>query len=194
MATKTKKTPRRSARERILEAASTLFYQEGVQNVGIDRIIAESGVAKMSLYNNFKSKDDLIAAYLEKRGAEWESFLAKKLANAPENPQEKILAVFDVLFSWAAQPEFRGCAFINSSVELANPEHQGFQIAVHHKRVTIDCLQDLATQAELSNPEAIAQQLMILVEGSIVMAMMQGKPDVMKQAKQAAKTLLEAAS
>ena len=190
----TKKAPRRSARERILEAASELFYQEGTQNVGIDRIIAESGVAKMSLYNNFKSKDDLIAAYLDKRGAEWEAFLAAKLTNVEAEPQEKMLLIFDILAKWAAKPEFRGCAFINSSVELANPEHPGFQIAVHHKKVTLDCLKNLATEAELSNPEAIAEQLMILVEGSIVMAMMQGTPAPMKQAKQAAKILLEAAS
>ncbi len=190
----TKKAPRRSARERILEAASNLFYQEGVQNVGIDRIIAESGVAKMSLYNNFKSKDDLIAAYLDQRGTEWEAFLEAKIKNAEAEPKNKLLMVFDVLAKWASKPEFRGCAFINSSVELANPQHPGFQIAVHHKKVTLDCLKSLANEANLANSEVIAEQLMILVEGSIVMAMMQGKPDPMKQAKQAAKTLIEANS
>ncbi|OKH11411.1 TetR/AcrR family transcriptional regulator [[Limnothrix rosea] IAM M-220] len=188
----TKKAPRRSARERILEAASELFYQEGTQNVGIDRVIAESGVAKMSLYNNFKSKDDLIAACLEKQGAEWSDFLKKKLDAMEVAPTEKLLAIFDILLAWATKPNFRGCAFINCSVELANPDHPAFQIAVRHKEMTVTCLRDLATRAHLPNPEAIAQQLMILAEGSIVMAMMQGKPDPMKQAKQAARTLIEA--
>ena len=188
----TKKAPRRSARERILEAASDLFYQEGVQNVGIDRIIAESGVAKMSLYNNFKSKDDLIAAYIEQRGAEWSAFLAKRLDELASEPQAKILAIFDVLARWAAKPNFRGCAFINSSVELANPEHPGFQIAVKQKKMTLTFLQDLAAQANLSQPESLAPQLMILIEGSIVVAMMHKNSDAMISAKQAAQILIDA--
>lgn len=187
------KTKRLSARERILAAASTLFYQEGVQNVGIDRIIAVSGVAKMSLYNNFKSKDELIAAYLERQDAQWQAFLAKKLTQVGQTPQEKILAIFDILQGWAAKPDFRGCAFINSSVELANPHHPGFQVAVRHKQATGNFLLGLAWEAELANPQAIAQQVQLLIEGAIVMAMMQGDATVFTQAKQAAAILINTA-
>lgn len=185
-----KNTPRRSARERILAAASDLFYREGMQNVGIDRIIAESGVAKMSLYNNFKSKDELIAAYLEKRDQDWRTWFKTEVEKQAIKPGDRLLAIFDVLQAWAEEPDFRGCAFINSSVELANPEHPGYQVAVRHQNSIFNYVLSLTTDAAFEQPETLAQQLLILIEGAVVVAMMQGSSAIFQQAKQAAEMLM----
>jgi AcrR family transcriptional regulator len=182
-----------SARDRIMQAASTLFYQEGVQNVGIDRIIAESGVAKMSLYNHFKSKDALIAAWLQQRDANWREWFQNTVEAQATDPKERLLAMFDALEAWFSQPDFRGCAFINSSVELVDPEHPGYQVAIAHQREIYDYILQLVKAAEIANPDTVAEQLLLLVEGAIVVAMMRRSPAAATQAKTAAATLLQAA-
>lgn len=179
-----------SARDRILATASDLFYKEGVQNVGIDRIIAESGVAKMSLYNNFKSKDDLIAAYLQQQDESWGSWFTRRVEETATEPLERVLAVFDVLQEWFEKPNFRGCAFINSAVELADPQHPGHQVSLRHHHVIADYLLSLIKAAKLPHPDTIAQQLVILVNGATIVAMMEQNSDAAQQAKQAASVLI----
>jgi AcrR family transcriptional regulator len=181
------------ARDRILAAASELFYKEGVHNVGIDRIIAESGVAKMSLYNHFKSKDALIAAWLEEQHEGWRIWFQAAIAHHAETSGEPpILAVFDVLQMWFEKPNFRGCAFINSAVELVHPEHPGYQVSLEHQQAVANYLLGLVQAANLPSAEALAQQLMILVQGATVVAMMEGHSTAAGQAKAAAATLLTA--
>ena len=182
---------RSSARDRILNAASELFYREGVQNVGIDRIIAESGVAKMSLYNHFKSKDALIAAWLQERDASWRSWLQATVERLATEPCDRILAVFDALHEWFDQPDFRGCAFINSTVELADPGHPGYQVCLEHQRAIYDYLFSRVKAANLANPETLTQQLVILAEGATVVAMMQCSAETAMQAKNMAAILIE---
>lgn len=184
------KSSRPSARDRILATATELFYTEGVQNVGIDRIIAESGVAKMSLYNNFKSKDDLIAAYLQQQDENWGNWFTHRVEELATEPCEQLLVVFDVLQEWFEEPNFRGCAFINSAVELANPDHPGYQVSLGHQQVIADYLFTLAKAAELPDPEKIMQQLVILVNGATIVAMMEQSSEAAQQAKQAAAVLL----
>lgn len=185
-----KKSPRPSARDRILAAASDLFYQEGTQNVGIDRIIAESGVAKMSLYNHFKSKDALITAWLQQRDESWRVWFRETVASLAETPHERLLAIFDVLAQWFEQPDFRGCAFINSTVELVDPEHPGYQVAVGHQQAIATYVLELVKEADLPDPEVLTQQLLVVIEGSIVVAMMQGNADAARIAKQVAAALI----
>ena len=184
------KASRTPARERILAAASDLFYREGVQNVGIDRIIAQSGVAKMSLYNHFKSKDALIAAWLEQQHDRWQSWFTTRVEESAADPKGRILAIFDVLGEWFQQSSFRGCAFINSTVELVKPSHPGYQVAVAHQQSTLDYLLDLTTKLKLSHPEAVALQLLLLVQGATVVAMTQENSEAAFYAKQAAQALL----
>lgn len=186
------KSSRPSARDRILAAASELFYQEGVQSVGIDRIIAESGVAKMSLYNHFKSKDALIAAWLQQQEGSWWTWLRATVERLATDPGDRLLAIFDALQGWFEQADFRGCAFINSAIELANADHPGYRVCMDHQQANFDYLLDLVRAAELPNPEVMAQQLLILVEGAIVVAMMQRNSEAAMQAKQAAAVLIEA--
>ena len=187
------KSSRLPARDRILAAASKLFYQEGTQNVGIDRIISESGVAKMSLYNHFKSKDALITAWLQQRDENWRTWFQETVEALATAPRDRLLAIFDALTEWFEQPDFRGCAFINSTVELVDPEHPGYQVAIQHQQAIADYVLSLVKAAELPNPDALSQQLLILIEGAIVVAMMQGNADAALSAKQVAAALLEMA-
>ncbi|MEB3212763.1 MAG: TetR/AcrR family transcriptional regulator, partial [Leptolyngbyaceae bacterium] len=161
--TRSKSSSKPSARDRIMKAASELFYREGVQSVGVDRIIAESGVAKMSLYNHFKSKDALIAAWLQQRDENWRTWFQTTVEKQATEPSERILALFDALEEWFSQPDFRGCAFINSSVELVDPEHPGYQVAIDHQNAIHEYILQLVTAADLPNPDIVAQQLLLLV-------------------------------
>lgn len=161
-----------------------------MQNVGIDRIIAESGVAKMSLYNHFKSKDALIAAWLQERDASWRTWFQTTVEQLVTEPCDRILAVFDALHEWFDQPDFRGCAFINSTVELAAPDHPGYQVCMEHQRAIHDYLLGFVKAANLTNPGTLAQQLVILAEGAIVVAMMQSDAGAAMQAKTVAAILI----
>ncbi|MBO9998355.1 MAG: TetR/AcrR family transcriptional regulator [Cyanobacteria bacterium SID2] len=186
------KSSRPSARDRILAAASDLFYKEGVQNVGIDRIIAESGVAKMSLYNHFKSKDYLIAAWLQERDESWRTWFQSKVESLATEPIDRLLAIFDALQEWFEQPDFRGCAFINSTVELVDPKHPGYQVSLDHQQAIFDYILSLANAANLPNPDVVTRQFIILIEGAVVVAMMQRDAEAALQAKQVAATLIAA--
>ena len=181
---------RKSARDRILEKASELFYQEGIQNVGIDRIIAESGVAKMSLYNHFKSKDALIEEVLRQRDRRWRSWFEETVAQHSSDPKERLLAIFDVLRSWFEAPDFRGCAFINTTIELAQPNHPCSQVALENKHAIHNYILGLAQAAGINTPELLARQLFLLVEGATIVAMMEGSSIAAEQAKTVASVLL----
>ncbi|RMF27186.1 MAG: TetR/AcrR family transcriptional regulator [Cyanobacteria bacterium J083] len=184
------KSTRKSARDRILEKASELFYQEGIQKVGIDRIIAESGVAKMSLYNHFKSKDVLIAEVLKQRDESWRSWFIETLASYSSEPKERLLAIFDVLKLWFEQPNFRGCAFINATIELGREEHPAYQIVLRHKQSIYSYILELVKASQLKDPESLARQLFLLIEGAIVVAMREKKSTAAEDAKVIAQVLL----
>ena len=115
-------TGRNSGRERVLETAYRLFSQHGTRAVGVDRIIAESGVAKMTLYRNFASKDDLILAFLELREERWtRAWLQETVEGRAATPAQRLLAIFDVFGEWFARDDFEGCSFINVMLELDDP-------------------------------------------------------------------------
>ncbi|MGG6239987.1 TetR/AcrR family transcriptional regulator [Nodosilinea sp. AN01ver1] len=183
------------ARDRIMAAASELFYKEGVHSVGIDRIIAKSGVAKMSLYNHFKSKDALIAAWLDEQHHSWREWFQAAIArHAAASGEPPLLALFDALRERIEQPNFRGCAFINSAVELVDAEHPGYQLTLAHQQAIADYILTLVQEANLPNPQDLAHQLLILMQGATVVAMMHGCPNAADQAKAAAAVLIESAS
>ncbi|OYD91663.1 TetR family transcriptional regulator [Nostoc sp. 'Peltigera membranacea cyanobiont' 210A] len=188
------KTNRKSVRDRILSTASGLFYREGIRNVGIDRIVAESGVAKMSLYNHFKSKDALIEAWLRQQDEQWCEWLKTTIEQRASNPSQQLLAIFDALREWFESPDFRGCAFINASVELANADHPGHRVALEHQQSIYRYIKSLAQAAEVSSPEQLARQLLLLVQGAIVVAMMEGSWSTASQAKKVAAALIQTAS
>src|SRR5262252_6599782 len=113
------------ARQRILETADRLFYQDGLRAVGIDRIIAEANVAKMSLYNHFPSKDDLILAVLKYREEGVLEFFRSAMERHGKKAKNPLRAFFAALKEWFQAPDFRGCAFQNAAIELADPTHPG---------------------------------------------------------------------
>lgn len=180
-------------RERVLRTAADLFYRHGVRNVGVDQIVAASGVAKMSLYKHFPSKDALIHAWLRRRDETWRSWLERRALEAGPDPESRILGVFDALEEWFAEPGFRGCAFVNAAVELAEPGHPATAVSVEHQRALLGFLRGLAREAGVARPEMLARQLLLLVEGAIVLAQVHGGVEPAREARRAGRALLAAA-
>jgi AcrR family transcriptional regulator len=162
---------RLAARERILETAYELFSRHGTRAVGVDAIVAQSGVAKMSLYRNFASKDELILAFLELREARWtRAWLHEEIAARAATPAGRLLAIFDVFGEWFQRDDFEGCSFINVMLELDDREHPVRRASVDQLSTIRAILGELAREAGVADPEAFARQWHILMKGSIVAA------------------------
>jgi AcrR family transcriptional regulator len=160
------------ARARILETALRLFYAHGTRAVGIDRIIAESAVAKMSFYNHFPSKADLVAAFLEERHARWMTWFRARLDARRANPGAELAAVADVLREWFAAPDFHGCAFINILAETDRSSRRERDIANRHKDELLALLVERAKADRAARPAEVGRLALIVVEGAIVRAQM----------------------
>src|SRR5439155_24988821 len=171
----TKTTDRSSARERLLAAANELFYAEGVQTVGIDRVIEQAGVAKATLYKAFGSKDGLIRAYLEARHAATRDRMTRELAARYQAPRERLVGVFEVQGLAFADPGFRGCAFISASAE-ARPGSSVEEVADEYRTWVRSLFIDLAREAGAVDPERLAQQLLLLYDGAGIGAWMDRDP------------------
>ena len=163
-----------SARERIVETAMRLFYRDGLRATGIDRLIAESGVAKMSFYRHFPSKADLVCAFLEERHTRWFRWFDAAVAEAATDGGGHLVATAAALETWFGDVEFRGCAFINAATELADPASRERQIAAAHKRDLEVRLVALAAADGCSDPAEAGRLALIIVEGAIVRAQMTG--------------------
>jgi AcrR family transcriptional regulator len=162
---------RGSARDRILDTAYELFSRHGIRAVGIDRIISESGVAKMSLYRNFRSKDDLVLAFLAEREERWtKNWLQAEALRRGDTGAERLLAIFDVFGEWFAQADFEGCSFINVLLEFTEADHPVRAASTKHLATIRGCVREFAEQAGVEDPEAVAGQWHNLMKGSIVAA------------------------
>ncbi len=181
------------ARQRILDTADLLFYAEGVRTVGIDRIIAESEVAKMTLYAHFRSKDDLILAVLEYREGRFTAWFSEAIERHTKAEGGRLGALFAALKEWFETPTFRGCAFINASVELADPGHPGFAFARQHKERFHAFLARLIEDALGKEAAKLAPAVAVLIEGAIVIAVIQGSSEPADVARDAALRLLSSA-
>jgi AcrR family transcriptional regulator len=174
------------ARERILETADRLFYQEGIRAVGIDRIIAEANVAKMSLYKHFPSKDDLILAVLKYREEGVLAFFRSATERHGKKAKNPLRAFFAALKEWFETPDFRGCAFQNAAIELADPDHPGTEFVRGNKERFGEFLRGLVEEAVGKAAAKVGPAVVLLVEGAIVTAVIQGKPDAADVARDAA--------
>ena len=162
---------RGSARERILETAYELFSRHGVRAIGVDRIVAESGVAKMSLYRNFQSKDELVLAFLDARAERWtREWLVAEVMRRADGGAERLLAIFDVFGEWFQRDDFEGCSFINVLLEFSDSESSARQASVGYLEDIRGVLRDFAAQAGAADPDALARTWHILMKGSIVSA------------------------
>ncbi|MEO6702118.1 MAG: TetR/AcrR family transcriptional regulator [Jatrophihabitantaceae bacterium] len=187
----TETAARPSARERLLAAADELFYAEGVQTVGIDRIIEHAGVAKASLYNTFGSKEELVRAYLANRRDRSTGRISRAIEGV-QGPRAKLLAIFDAQAELAASPGYRGCAFVAASAEAR--AGGCVEQATDDYRAWIRALfLDLAEQAGADDPAALGSQLNLLYDGATLSARMDRDPTAPITAKAAATALLDAA-
>jgi AcrR family transcriptional regulator len=180
----------RSARDRILDAASDLFYRDGYHAVGIDTIVERSGVAKMTLYRHFPSKDDLIAAYLERANAEFWDWLDGEIA-AVDGAKAKLLGALEATAKLATSPKCLGCTFQAAASEFPELEHPGHEVALAHKRRVLDRLAGLARDAGLRDPNGLAAQLLLLMDGAWVAARMFGPANHATTVAEAARALVE---
>lgn len=180
------------ARERLVEAAGRLFGEVGIRAAGIDRILAEAGVAKMSLYKHFKGKDELVVAALERKDQLFrETFEA--MVGSRQDPRAKLLGVFDALGKWFERPDFRGCLFLNAAAELVEPGCPGREAIAAHKSWVLGRLRVLSADAGVPDPDAFADRLMLLFDGAIARAYVTGDPGVAEHGKAAAASLLDCA-
>lgn len=176
--------------DRILDAATRLFYHHGVSTTGIDAVIESAGVAKMSLYRHFGSKEQLIVECLTRLDVRYHDWFVEQVENRGGDPVEKLLSVFDVLDEWFHSKHFRGCAFINATVELADPLHPARKPAMAHKKRNRDYVETLAADAGVADPQATAKHIMLLIEGSIVTALVQDDLHAALDAKDVARALI----
>jgi AcrR family transcriptional regulator len=180
-----------SVRDRIMATACRLFYEEGIQAVGIQRVIDEAGIAKASLYAHFASKDDLVAAYLDEQGKGVRAELGAHLDNPRLGARAKILKVFDVLVTAAERPTFRGCAFHNASAEVADPDHP-IRVAARVQRTWLhEVFTSLAREiASGAAAERLAGSLMVLYDGAAATSQIDGSPAPARHARWAAEKML----
>jgi AcrR family transcriptional regulator len=159
------------ARRRILDAAYDLFSQQGVRAVGVDAIIERSGVARMTLYRHFGSKDALVLAFLERREKLWtKEWLQAEVERRAADPADRLLAVFDVFDEWFHREDFEGCSFINVLLEIGDPASELHRASADHLARIRGFVASLAANAGIADPEALAHKWHILMKGAIVAA------------------------
>ncbi|MGW0938506.1 TetR/AcrR family transcriptional regulator [Streptomyces sp. NPDC002666] len=157
--------PLTPAGRRIVAAADELFYSRGITAVGVDLIAEHSGVTKRTLYNQFGSKDHLVATYLTERDQRWRS-LVRAAVDAAGTPAEAVSAPFEALRTWSGT-NTRGCAFINALAELPDPSHPAYRVAANQKLWLRNLFEELAATAGCARPATLATQLLVLHEGAV---------------------------
>src|ERR1700730_9644782 len=190
MATETT-AERVSARERLLAAASDLFYDEGVHTVGVDRIVERAGVAKATLYTLFGSKDGLVRAYLKARHDDTCERMTRELMARFDTPRERLLGVFEVQGLSFTEPGFRGCAFVSANAE-SSPGISVEEVTDDYRTWVRSLFVDLATEAGGSDPQGLARQLILLYDGAGSSAWVDPDPKAADAARAVAATLIDA--
>lgn len=178
-------------RQRVVDSADDLFYSRGVSSVTMDQLRDASGVSLKRIYAMFPSKEDVVAAVLEKRHGIWTDGVEALVEKAP-SARAKILAVYDFLTHWFGEPSFRGCAFINAFAELGATSPVVADLVRDHKASFQSRLAELVRAA--GGPAELAAQLAILAEGAQTTAAIAGTSDAAVSARAAAETLIDAAA
>lgn len=186
---------RPSKKEHLVETAVKLFARDGFHATGIDKILQEAGVARMTLYKHFRSKDELILAALRKRDEQFRIWFKSAIEKTGGTPAERLLASFDALDEWFAGKAFAGvpfsgCAFINATAEFSEKNHPVHQLAAEHKRLILEYLRLMASSAGARNPDKLAWAISLLHEGAIVTAQVSSDLDAAQGAKEIARTVM----
>lgn len=181
---------RPDARSRILEAASELFARRGIRAVGIDAIIERSGVARMTLYRHFRSKDELVLAFLEQRDQRWtRNWLQAEVERRATAPTDRLLAVFDVFDEWFRRRDFEGCSFISVMLESERPSDGAYRASVAYLAAIRHFVEGLAREAGIAGADHFARQWHVLMKGSIIAAT-EGDLDAARRTREVAALLL----
>ncbi len=175
--------------ELVLKALKT-FYRNGFHATGMDMLAKESGISKTSMYKHFRTKEDLILASLRLRDEMFRNWLYRRMEELADTPKGQLIAMFDALAEWFADPEYRGCMFIKASSEYQEASDPIHVQAAEHKRLLFTHVRELASKAGFENPDALARQLLLLKEGAIVTAHLAFSEKPAEDAKQAALSLI----
>jgi AcrR family transcriptional regulator len=178
-----------SARGRLLSAATHLFCKDGINATGIDAIINEAGTAKTTLYKLFGSKTNLVHAVLESEGKQWREWFIGAIESGGGDAEKKLSRIFPALKTWFGEERFYGCPFINAVAEHDKDQKQFRNIAMKHKKIVLTHIEKLATEMGAAEPEVLAHQLGLLIDGAIVAAMVSRNPGVADMAGLAACSL-----
>jgi AcrR family transcriptional regulator len=182
--------PEAGARQRILDTAYELFSRRGVRSVGVDEVVARAGVAKATLYRHFRTKDELVVAFLVRREQLWtRDFVEAEARRRGSTPEERLLAIFDVFDDWFRRTDFEACSFINVLLELG-PEHPAGKACILHLENIRAVVGRLAEEAGLRDVDSFARSWHILMKGSIVSAA-EGDRDAAQRAKAMAALLID---
>jgi AcrR family transcriptional regulator len=186
--------PQNPTRERIISAASALFYNQGIRAVSVDAVAARAGLTKRTLYYHFRSKDDLVAAYLAARDQPNLTLFRQWFTEADGGLPEKVAAIFRNLSRAAAHPKWKGCGFLRTSAELANmPGHPAIKIGAAHKKKFEDWLRVTFEAEGIGNGSELARQIVLLLDGSFAVVLLHRDPSYMETAGLAAHSLIKAA-
>jgi AcrR family transcriptional regulator len=186
MATRIRKT---KSEQKILAAAAELFYSHGLRGVGIDQVLARSGVAKSTLYVHFRTKEELIAAYLRKTDDSWMAQLQEAAERAGDSPQEHLVGLFDALSDAFDRHGFFGCPFVSAAVET-DLDSEARATALQHTQRRQEWLTELSRQAGAENPRALAQHIGLLIDGALTSGRLLQDRAVVDEAKSAASRLV----
>ncbi|MHC2256665.1 AcrR family transcriptional regulator [Bradyrhizobium embrapense] len=179
-------------RERIIQAANALFYSEGIRRVSVDEVAAKAGLTKRTLYYHFKSKDDLVAAYLAARDQPNLALFRKWFSETEGGVPGKVEAIFKNLARSARHPKWKGCGFLRTSAELANmPGHPAIRIGAAHKKKFEDWLRATFAEQGVKDPLKLARQILLLLDGSFAVVLLHRDASYMETAGEAARTLIE---
>lgn len=178
-------------RDQLVETALNLFYKQGFNATGIDKILAEAGVAKMTLYKHFKSKEELIQAVLRLRDERFREWLMDYVEQRADTPRERLLALFDAHDEWFSKKGFRGCLFLNAAAEFSQIAESIADLANEHKRMIHAYVRGLASAAGARNSDRLADWLTLLLDGAIGCAQVSTDPGWANTAKDAAEVLVD---
>src|ERR1700729_2654776 len=187
--------PRRgepSARERLIETAIELFYQEGIRAIGIDTLVARSGLSKSSLYRTFASKEEVIAAFAKEQNRRFWEWWDETTTGHAGSPRQQIEALFEGIAGQIANPQFRGCPFINLATEFPDPQHPGTAIACSNKREVSKRLRTLARALGARDHRQLGDQLALLIDGAYGHAVTLGAAGLRRELIEMAKLLIDA--
>lgn len=181
---------RPTKRDELVQKALQAFYRNGFHATGMDMLVAETGISKTSMYKHFRTKEDLILAVLRLRDERFRNWLYRRMEELADTPRGQLLAMFDALEEWFGEPGYRGCMFIKASSEYQDGGHPIHKQSADHKRMLESHVTELAKKAGLSDPGALARQLLLLKEGAIVTAHLGHTDGPARDAKAAATQLV----